>query len=1061
MSAGGALSGALERLAAALEGRYRIERELGRGGMATVYLAHDLRHDRKVAIKLLRPEFAAALGGERFLREVRVAASLQHPHVLTVLDSGDADGLLWYAMPLVHGETLRARLSRGPRLAIAEAVRIAREVADALACAHAAGVVHRDIKPENVMLSHGHAMVADFGIAKPLAGGPVAGGAGGPETALTATGMVLGTPAYMSPEQAAGDPATDARADIYALGVTLYEMLGGRPPFSGTTAQAVLVHALTETPKPLHELRPDVSAALETIVTRAMARRPEARYQDAAELAQQIDAVALSSGDTTPVTPVVSSATEAAIRRGHPARVAVLFVAAAAVVLAAVAFLMFRLGLPAWVLGGAALLLFVGLPIMLVTGLQERRRAMAQSTAVSVTPAEPLVTRHFTWRKALLGGALAFAGLAVLAAVYTAMRLLGIGPIGTLVASGALAERDRLILADFENRTADPTLGGSLTEAFRVDLSQSPTVRLVDASDVGGALQRMQRSPDTPITPEVARELAQRSGVKAIVTGQVDPVGAGYVLSASLLSAADGRVLVAVRETAEDAGGLLGAIDRLSGKLRERIGESLVTIRANPPLDEVTTSSLAALRKYSEGVRLLDQRRLDEAIPVLEAAIVLDSNFAMAWRKLAVAHNNSFGSQAREIAAATKAFELRDRLPEAERELAAAYYYGGVENNPAKEAAAYRSLLALDPQNAIALNNLALNYNMAHRYAEAESLAVRGIALASTEATFLLALVAQVAQGRLDAARATVGAVDRRFPPGAPTRPQMRAFLALAAGQRDSAVPILEQGQREQRASPELQARTSQALASIAETEGRVADAARHLRAYMATSEIRGLPRDYVGGAAGLARIAVRYRDRRGEALALIDDALARYQLDSIELADRPYLEAAEVYALAGRLADARRLVREYETVVPARQRAGDFWQGRVYGRLAEAEGRLDAAAAGYRDWHDRDGMCGSCGLFDLARIYDRQGQTDSARAYYERAVTTPTVIGHFEASPTALAASYKRLGELYEARGDRDKAAEYYGRFVELWKNADRELEPGVREVRQRLGRLAQEPGA
>src|SRR4051812_34839804 len=210
------------RLATALAGRYQLEREIGRGGMATVHLARDLRHHRRVAIKVLREELAAAIGAERFLEEIRVTASLQHPHILPLFDSGSAEGLLWYVMPFAEGETLRARLAREGRLPVAEAVRLAREVADALDHAHARGVVHRDVKPENVLLLGGHALVADFGIALALEH------AGGER--LTRTGLTLGTPQYMAPEQAAGERALDARVDVYALGAVLYEMLAGAPP---------------------------------------------------------------------------------------------------------------------------------------------------------------------------------------------------------------------------------------------------------------------------------------------------------------------------------------------------------------------------------------------------------------------------------------------------------------------------------------------------------------------------------------------------------------------------------------------------------------------------------------------------------------------------------------------------------------------------------------------------------------------------------------------------------------------------------------------------------------
>ena len=237
----------LERLKTVLAGRYAIERELGRGGMATVYLAEDRKHRRKVALKVLHPELAVALGTERFLREVEIAARLQHPHILPLYDSGEAvpdasdpsgSRLLYYVMPYVAGGSLRERMRRELRLPVDEALRIAREVADALDYAHAEGVVHRDVKPENILLARGHALVADFGIAKALGRAVVGQGSGGAE--LTQTGLAVGTPAYMSPEQASGQRELDARTDVYSLAVVLYEMLAGETPFAAPTAQVMI-----------------------------------------------------------------------------------------------------------------------------------------------------------------------------------------------------------------------------------------------------------------------------------------------------------------------------------------------------------------------------------------------------------------------------------------------------------------------------------------------------------------------------------------------------------------------------------------------------------------------------------------------------------------------------------------------------------------------------------------------------------------------------------------------------------------------------------------------------
>ena len=277
----------VSRLTAALSDRYRIDRELGAGGMATVYLAHDLKHERDVAIKVLHPDLGAALGGERFLSEIRTTARLQHPHILPLLDSGDADGLLYYVMPLVTGETLRARLERERQLPVAEAVRIAREVASALDYAHRQGVIHRDIKPENILLHDGQAIVADFGIALAVQS---AGGA-----RMTQTGLSLGTPQYMSPEQAMGERLIDARSDIYALGAVLYEMLAGDAPFIGSSVQAIVAKVLNEKPTPLHTLRDTVPESLEAAVLTALAKLPADRHATAAAFSSALEVTSATS----------------------------------------------------------------------------------------------------------------------------------------------------------------------------------------------------------------------------------------------------------------------------------------------------------------------------------------------------------------------------------------------------------------------------------------------------------------------------------------------------------------------------------------------------------------------------------------------------------------------------------------------------------------------------------------------------------------------------------------------------------------------------------------------
>ena len=280
------------RLTTALETRYRLGREVGVGGMATVYLAHDLRHERDVAIKVLHPDLAAALGAERFLAEIKTTAKLHHPHILPLLDSGEANGLLYYVMPYVAGESLRVQLERETQLAVDDAVRIAREVASAIDYAHRNGVIHRDIKPENILIHEDQALVADFGIALAVSA------AGGPR--MTQTGLSLGTPAYMAPEQAMGERVVDGRADIYALGAVLYEMLVGEAPFTGPTVQAIVARVMTESPRPVTGQRKSVPAHVNAAVLRALEKLPADRFHSAAEFSAALVTTSFEHADVKP-----------------------------------------------------------------------------------------------------------------------------------------------------------------------------------------------------------------------------------------------------------------------------------------------------------------------------------------------------------------------------------------------------------------------------------------------------------------------------------------------------------------------------------------------------------------------------------------------------------------------------------------------------------------------------------------------------------------------------------------------------------------------------------------
>jgi eukaryotic-like serine/threonine-protein kinase len=282
---------AIARLNSVLAGRYSIERELGAGGMATVYLAHDLKHDRRVALKVLKPELAAVLGAERFVVEIKTTAALQHPHILPLFDSGTADSFLFYVMPFIEGETLRDKLNRETQLGVDESVRIAREVLDALEYAHEHGIVHRDVKPENILLHGGHAMVADFGIA--LAVSAAAGGR------MTETGLSLGTPHYMSPEQATAEKEITARSDVYSLGSVLYEMLSGNPPHTGSSAQQIIMRIITDPARPVGEVRKSVPPNVAAAVAKSLEKLPADRFESAKAFSEALANPAYANSGAT------------------------------------------------------------------------------------------------------------------------------------------------------------------------------------------------------------------------------------------------------------------------------------------------------------------------------------------------------------------------------------------------------------------------------------------------------------------------------------------------------------------------------------------------------------------------------------------------------------------------------------------------------------------------------------------------------------------------------------------------------------------------------------------
>ncbi len=1010
------MSDSLDRLTVALADRYTVVRELGRGGMATVYLAEDVKHGRNVAIKVLKSELAAALGPERFVREIEISAGLDHPHILPLYDSGEAGGFLYYVMPNVEGESLRERLDREKQLPLEDALQIAREVADALSYAHSHDVVHRDIKPENILLAGGHARVADFGIARAIRA------AGGER--LTLTGMSIGTPLYMSPEQAAGSMDLDGRSDLYSLGCVLFEMLAGQTPFTGSLESVVHQH-LTVEPPSITTLRPAVPAEVSAALMRVLSKTPADRFSPAAQFAE-----ALRPAATT------AAATPARATSVGPGLAAGAFGVAGLLMLGVVYLLVLQVGLPMWVFGGAVVLLLAGLPLVVGT--------------------ESVFGRLLSWRRTLVGGGLAFGALAVVTAGLATMGALGIGPAATLISSGEMGERERLVLADFENRATEPTHGATVTELMRIGLSQSTAISTMDPLQLGRTLDLMRRDVAQGVTEEVALAAAEREGLKGVITGEVAAVGSSLTISARLV-ATDGEVLLAETEQAASADELVDAVDRLSNRMRERFGESLRDIRRGEPLERVTTGSMRAMRIFTQGLEAWNQGDQTRALQLLGEAIAEDSMFAMAYRKTAIILNNEGEQRARAVDAATRAYEFRDRLTERERYLVTAAYHSVVTGNRDQVISAYRTVLDMYPDDTYALNNLGVIYGQLRDFSRASDLYGQALDVDPTSRLYYSNLSGSLArQKQWDTATVIAELFQERFP----ANPEVKLAFVLNAAyeqQYDSAQTLVQGLLNDQRGTVFWEAIAYEWWGHLDALQGQLESARRRWQRAFEISTERGVRGAYLLRMARRAIVERLLLDDPDRALSLLDDALALHPLEELAPLDRPYGHLAFAYAASGRPDQATSLLTAYHAT-PDADHAEDAeqWAEGARGVIALAEDRSEEALAAFRRFDDGN-ECATCAYPWLARAYDRLGQEDSVRVMYERLVELPSADLWYDGGH--LAQGYMRLAEIHEGRGEVEKAVEYYGQFVRLWEKADPEFQPWVETARAALMRLTDEP--
>jgi len=734
------------QLQSGLSGSYVLEHELGRGGMATVFLAQDLKHDRPVALKVLLPELAATVGPDRFQREIRFAARLQHPHILTVLDSGETAGQLWFTMPYVEGESLRARLRREGQLALKDALRIAREAAQALHYAHTRQIVHRDIKPENILLTvDGSTLVADFGIARAL------GGEGG--EALTQTGMSVGTPQYMSPEQANGARTVDARSDVYSLGCVLYEMLAGEPPYTGPTAQVILMRRFTDPVPSVRKIRGNVPEGVDQAIQQALAQVPGDRFATAAAFAEALETVTTPTATPTLVSPV----------RG--------------------------------------------------TG-QPTPPAPATSPATAAAPTtsgSPRAAPAPTARRLPVGALLLALGFALGLGVLFAWRRSHPAP----EADGAGPKR--VAVLPFENLGDSTTayFADGMTDEVRGKLSQLSGLAVI-ARASSNEYRHTTKPPqeiarelgaDYLLTATVRWEKRPDGTNRVRVSPELVRVAPGTAATTTWQQTFDAALTDVFQVQADIAGKVASSLDVALGATQKE------ALTEKPTTNLAAYDAFLKGEAASQGIGVTDPASLRRGISFYEQAVALDSTFVQAWAQLARAQAYYYYVGTPTPAAAEAARRAAERAGalgggRPDGQLALGDYYGQVLGDYPRALAAYdaglkvapgnadlltASALAeqslgrweaalahlqraqtLDPRSVLTTRRLGITLIRLHRYPEALVTAEHGVALSPTNLQVLenLALV-HLAQGDLAGARAVIQAAPKEIPPTS-----LVAFLA-------------------------------------------------------------------------------------------------------------------------------------------------------------------------------------------------------------------------------------------------------------------------------------------
>jgi serine/threonine protein kinase/tetratricopeptide (TPR) repeat protein len=951
---------------------YRILEKLGAGGMGEVYLAEDMKLGRKVAIKILSEEYTTNKDRlHRFELEAAAASNLNHPNILTIHEVGADEGRHFIATEYIDGVTLRRKAAEAP-LEIREILEIAIQIAGALEEAHSAGIVHRDIKPDNVMVRrNGYVKVLDFGLAKlteTMDRSPLDPDAATRVMVQTDAGVVMGTSHYMSPEQARGKQV-DARSDIWSLGVVIYEMVTGRTPFTGETSTDVIVAITQKEPPPLARFAPNVPAELDWIVNKTLRKDRDERYQTIKELLTDLRRVKQRLEFEQELE---RSSTPDLVTKSTVSTVA-------------------------------------------TPTVQERAMTTAEKSVTHVSSAEYIATGIKRHKIAVAAVVLAIVASAGAAYYYYFHR------------TQPLTERDTVLLTDFVNTTGEQLFDGTLKQALAVQLGQTPFLNLFPEERVRETLRFMGRSPDDRITRDVGREICQRQGIKAMLSGSIARLGNNYVITLEAIDPRSGDPFASEQVEADTKEKVLTSLGTAASNLRKKLGESLNSIQKyDAKIEQATTSSLEALKAYAMGDEERRKGRSRESLFFYKRAVELDPNFAMAYARIGVHYFNQAQIEtSKEFI--QKAYDLRERVSERERLYISEKYFNYVTGEVDKAVETLQTWSKLYPDDFVPHNNLSINYKLMGHHEDALKESLEASRLSPNNTSARANVISNfIALGRFDEAEQALEEL-RKINPEQPVVHGTAAFLAFLRGDQAAIDREIEWARGKPEEADFTAARASHALyfGKLKESQELTKRAVELFKQQNRNENASNMLLDLAGNMAVFGKC--------DQAKETVTEAMGLFRAD-IGLAS-----AGLVYAACGDTSRAESMIEAARTAAPKNSFLASIVTPMFRAQIEKNRGNVDQAIQLLESirGYDFGEVTGLSTAYVRGYLYLTQRRGNEAAAEFQKIVDGRGISGY---SPLH-ALSRLGLARAAVVNGDTAGARKAYQDFFALWKDADTDL--------------------